>query len=490
MARIAVLALLGVIGLSSAALSQTAEKPTDIEITNAIEVALRVEPRVSPHLMDVTTTEGVVTLSGTASNLLERDRAVKVTETVKGVRSIVNRLEVRAVERSDAEIRKDVRRALALDPATDTYEVDVQVQDAVVTLTGSVESWSEKLLAAQVAKGVKGVRDVKNEIDYSYSENRSDQDIKADIEGRLEMDPYIDEGLIDVTVSAGAVTLRGTVGSLAEKRYAVTKAHVPGTTRVMDDDLIVSRWAQGAMERTRKIARVTDAEARAAIEKALLYDPRVLSLRIAVSVENGEATLTGTVENLKAKRVAGRDARNTMGIWKVNNEIKVRPIDTLTDAEIARNVREALMWDPIVERFEIAVTVRNRLVSLTGTVDTPVEKRHAEDVASRVTGVASVSNRLAVEYGWVYKPDSEIKQDIESEYAWSPFVDGGDLELRVDSGHVELVGSVDTWHEYLSAVENAFEGGATSVRSYMRVEANGRMYDREWSRPPSEQWPF
>jgi osmotically-inducible protein OsmY len=244
------------------------------------------------------------------------------------------------------------------------------------------------------------------------------------------------------------------------------------------------------MERTTKVAVVTDSEAEQAVEVGLLYDPRVGSYAIDVQVEHGKATLTGTVDNLKAKRAAGLDARNTMGIWKVDNRIKVRPKDEMADARIAENVRDALVWDPIVERYQISVWVRNRRVSLMGTVDTRFEKMHAEDVVSRVKGVASVDNKLVVEQAWAYKSDVEIKDDIESEYAWSPFVDGGDLTLRIDDGHVEVAGTVDTWHEYREAVENAFEGGAKTVRSYMRVMANDRMYDRRWSKPPSEVWPL
>jgi osmotically-inducible protein OsmY len=304
------------------------------------------------------------------------------------------------------------------------------------------------------------------------------------------MDPYVDQYLIDVRVKNGVVTLSGTVGSLIEKDYATSKAYVAGITRVVDDDLHVASWAQEPMERPAKVGIVTDAEAEKAVETALKYDPRVLSYDIDVQVENGKATLAGTVDNLKAKQAASRDTLNTVGIWKVESWIKVRPGDHLTDAEIGEDVRDALAWDPIVERFDISVLVRNRRVSLTGVVDTNVEKRHAADIASRVNGVASVDNHLVVDQAWPYKSDAEIKEDIESEYAWSPFVDGGDLTIRVDDGHVDIAGTVETWHEYREAVENAFEGGAKEVNSYMRVEANDRIYDRQWSQPPSEVWPL
>jgi len=466
------------------------EPPTDTQIRHAIETELLLDSAVSPHLIDVKVNRGVVSLTGTVSNLLERDRAVDVAGATRGVRSIINRLEVRAVERSDAEIKKDVDHALLFDPATDLYEVTVQVEDGVVTLDGTVESWAEKLLATEVVKGVKGVTEVKNGIKYSFEADRSDRQIKTDIEGRLEMDPYVDEELVHVAVDDGVVKLSGTVGSVAEKNLVVTKARVPGIMRVLHDDLEVAGWAQGTMERRSKMVTVSDDEVEKAIEQAFLYDPRLLSFEIDVDVVEGVATLTGTVDNLKAKRSAESDALHTRGVYTVSNRIKVRPNDNLTDEKIAENVREALVWDPIVERFDISVWVRNRRVSLTGVVDTAMDKARAEDAASRVNGVASVDNRLVVKQRPIYKTDSEIKDDIESQYAWSPFVDGGDLEVRVDDGQAEIAGRVDTWHEYREAVENAFEGGAQEVRSTMRVEANDRVYDRSWSEPPEEVWPF
>jgi hypothetical protein len=62
--------------------------------------------------------------------------------------------------------------------------------------------------------------------------------------------------------------------------------------------------------------------------------------------------------------------------------------------------------------------------------------------------------------------------------------------VRVDEGTVELAGTVETWHEYLEAVENAFEGGAVSVSSYMRVEEWDKVFDRYWESPPTEVWPL
>jgi osmotically-inducible protein OsmY len=57
----------------------------------------------------------------------------------------------------------------------------------------------------------------------------------------------------------------------------------------------------------------------------------------------------------------------------------------------------------------------------------------------------------------------EIKQDVESELYWSPYVDSDNVTVTVEGGVVTLRGKVDTWYERWAAVENAFEGGAKDV---------------------------
>lgn len=68
------------------------------------------------------------------------------------------------------------------------------------------------------------------------------------------------------------------------------------------------------------------------------------------------------------------------------------------------------------------------------------------------------------------KSDQQIREDIESEYFWSPFVDGSTITVMVDNGMAILSGEVNTWSEHKAAVDNAFDGGATSVKSYLDIK--------------------
>jgi osmotically-inducible protein OsmY len=204
-------------------------------------------------------------------------------------------------------------------------------------------------------------------------------------------------------------------------------------------------------------------------------------------------TLQGVVDNLKAKRAAEQDARNTVGVSSVRNFLKVRPVEERENEAIEKDVRAALLRDPFVERYEIAVDAYDGTVYLSGTVDSHFEKGQADDLASRTAGVTDVVNNLAVEGGYyAHDPyvddwamysypwygrftyhtldsDWELERDIEDELYWSPFVDAEEISVSVDDGVATLSGTVDSWMERGAAQDNAFEGGATRVRNELEV---------------------
>jgi osmotically-inducible protein OsmY len=88
------------------------------------------------------------------------------------------------VRRTDEKLANLVAAALVGDAATEVYEINVQAQDGVVTLTGVVDFWHEEQLAIKVAAGVSGFRGINSEIDIDYDTNRPDDEIKAEIRTR------------------------------------------------------------------------------------------------------------------------------------------------------------------------------------------------------------------------------------------------------------------------------------------------------------------
>lgn len=487
--------MLGVALLSLVASVRTASARTafgDADITLAVERQFMHDPAVPFNGIDVNTENGIVRLSGQVGSFGAKMQALRIAETVKGVRAAVDEITVEPTGLAPEQIQRDVTAALATDPATRDYHLTAMVDaNGTVTLLGTVHSWAEHEIAAHVAGSVRGVRGVDNDIELDFLAKRTDSQIQADIRERLRWDTLVDDSLVHVSVTDGFVTLSGIVGSAAEARRAALDARVTGVRDVKSDALKVERWARDEDLRSSKYVHKSDEEIRKAVQAALLYDPRVSAFPVDVGVDDGQVRLSGAVGNLKAKRAAADTARNTVGVIGVDNYLHVRPADHFGAQTIEDRVREAFMRDALIDSHDIVVDAHDGVVSLFGAVDSPVEKSQAEDVASRVTGVTEVRNYLTVErlgvaiplpsgYGWYpydysYRStdtpaeDAAITANIRQELYWSPYVDQADVAVEVDDGVATLTGTVKSRAERAAAVASAYEGGARRVKDEVKL---------------------
>ncbi|MBD3237977.1 MAG: BON domain-containing protein [Candidatus Eisenbacteria bacterium] len=493
--RASVCALLAMMGVTLAAAAATPTM-TDQSITDAVEDELAFDRAVPLNDIDVRTHDGIATLTGSVHHLLAKRRAGRIAETIKGVRAVVNRIEVDPPwSRMDWEIESDAEDALLFDPATESWEIDVTVADNIATLSGTVDSWRERELAERVVAGVRGVAGISNGIAVDFQTTRADAEIREEIERALAWDVLVEEERIDVAVNGGEVTLSGTVGSAAERSEAILDARVAGVTAVDSEELTVNPLLRHETQRRPSTVIKTDDEIEAAVQDALLYDPRVASYNVEPDVEGAWVRLRGQVATVKAKQAAEQVARRTTGVLGVENRLRVRA-EERTDDQVGRAIRRALQRDPYVEGYQIGVAVADRDVYLSGAVDTYFEKGRAQDIASRARGVEDIHNNLdvqATDYALVYDPyvfdyyfydadwydyapfytfesDAEIRDDVESELWWSPYVNEEEIAVAVDDGFVTLTGTVDSWAERLAATENAYEGGAVWVDNDLVID--------------------
>jgi osmotically-inducible protein OsmY len=504
--------------LPSLQAATTEKEITDSGITTAVEGGLKLDKGVFPNDVDVSTSQGIVTLSGSVNNLLAKERAVMAAKSIRGVREVIDKITVTPVSRSDEDIRKDIQTALQQDPATESYQTTVSVQGAVATLTGSVGTYAEKQLATRIANGVKGVKEVRNDVTINYMAKRTDSEIAADVKARLQWDIWINGGLISPVVKGGKVTLTGTIGSVISKSRAFDDAWVNGVTSVDDSGLKIESLAHNDAQQKSKTAISSDSEIKQAVQAALRFDARVSAFSPDVTVEDGVVILGGSVGNLKAKTAAAQDAKNVVGVSLVENHLKVRPTGGSADAAaMEKQLKAALLWDPFLDSSTIDVAV-NRVAYLSGAVDSSFQKAEAQDVASRIKGVVQVRNHLKVEpeyysiydsdydyyngyyypdydygyyddYGYYGSPDynqspyyisemsgpqpylsdEQIKKNIENRFFWSPFVDSDDIKVTVDGAVATLTGTVGTWVGWGEADKDARKGGATAVLNRVTV---------------------
>jgi osmotically-inducible protein OsmY len=219
------------------------EQPlTSREIADRIGRLLRMNGAVTGTVR-VQVSDGLVTLTGEVPHALARDQAEEIAATVRGVESVVNNISiVPPTNVSDEQIHEEVRWELMNDPATKSFRVNVLVQDGVVTLDGEAGSYKEKQLASTIAKSVRGVRGVENNMSVQYEQDRPDMEVLRDIQQALRWDALVDERFVTVEVKNGFVTLKGTVRTAAEKTEATLDAWVTGTLGVDNTMLIVDAF--------------------------------------------------------------------------------------------------------------------------------------------------------------------------------------------------------------------------------------------------------
>ena len=486
---------------ANVAVTRDPKKMTDQQIANAIDHTFLTDAALHNKQIDVVVNQGIVTLTGGVDNLMVKERAAKLAQTIRGVRAVVNTLALRTPSRSDDKVRKDVESALLYDAATDSYDLRSDVKDGVVTLSGTVPSYREKQIAVYVAKSVKGVKAVNDSITMKNKNERPDAEVAAEVKRALAIDVWLQPSFITTDVKGGVVTLTGTVGNPAQHDRASSLAWTAGVTSVNVQGLKIEPWAKVNGQRQETIAIKGDPQIQQAVNDAFVYDPRVYSFNPRVEVNDGIVTLTGVVDNLKAKRAAEQDAKNTWGVRRVKNLLKARPTHPIADDKLVQNVTSAFLRDSTVEGYDINVKAKNGVIALTGMVDSYFEKSQAEDIASRANGVLDVKNNLTVSYPtlvyydlgydpyWAYMPayaywdayrapyystwpylgDALVKSDIEDKLYWSPWVNLDDINVKVSNGVATLTGNADNCFEIDRATEDAFEGGAQQVYNQVAI---------------------
>jgi osmotically-inducible protein OsmY len=467
---------------------------SDRLVADAVADELATDPRVDLNWIEVVSRDGRVTLSGTADNLLAQRRAERIARTVRGVQSVANTITVPVSDRSGSDIAADIESALLFNVATDAYEVDVRADaEGRVTLGGAVDSHRERELAERVAASIRGVTLIDNGITLDLTEPRPDSALAQEIAESLRWSVRVDQRPVNVAVRDARVRLTGNVGSAAERERAIDLAWVAGVRDVDASELMVED-RDAASARTSE--RPADAELARAVRRFLRMDPLVDASDLRVSVDDGVATLRGSVDALQARRAAEITTEEVAGITRAKNRLRVRPTLDLTDTRIADRIERRLILDPWIDASGVTVGVNDGTVVLTGDVPDAFARSQATAVAAGVDGVTRVYNHTVTDGGssiFLYDPwvdgwpresmvftpsptpwidsrsERRLREDVKSQMWWSPFVDSDQVRVEARGGIVTLTGTVDSDGEREAAIENAYDGGAHTVIDRLRV---------------------
>ncbi len=242
---------------------------------------------------------------------------------------------------------------------------------------------------------------------------------------------------------------------------------------------------------------LTEARQETQIWTTYALSPHLRANDLKVSVDDGKATLTGTVDEDVSKDLAKQIAMGVDGVKSVDNQIVVQAGYTvpapaaasgrsygqaIDDATMTAAVKSKLLWSQSTEGFATDVDTRNAQVTLKGTADSAAAKALAGRLAANTRGVGSVSNQLVVKAP--AKPgkaataksatqeagkdvaDGWITTKVKSTYLYSSNIDGSDIVVSTSGGIVTLSGKVDSGAERDLAVELAKNiRGVKSVQS-------------------------
>jgi osmotically-inducible protein OsmY len=455
--------------------AQVADAPiADAQLASAITEAIARDPVLRSLPLHPSAADGAVTLTGTVRTLAAKWRATRLVASFKGVVAVTDAVLVKTSARTDAEITKDARDALASDPATRNASVQIGASLGTVTLKGTVDSYAQRDLLAEAAARVRGVQAVNLSVAVTRVSSRSDAEIATDVTDEMRDDARLDGTSVAVGVRARKAVLAGVVGSLAQREAAVEDAWNAGVAGV-DAEAVRIDWLDRA--RGRRILPLpvpSDADIGNAVGRVLSGDARVGTQLPSVKVEHGVVTLSGSVVDFRAQRAAYRDARRIGGIRQVENDTTILPEERESDATIQRQVLQGIYDDVAASGArDVQVTALHARVTLSGAVASPEDKRVIEDDVEEVPGVVAVENDLRVPG---YVPQTEviapetIRHRVIEAIFWDPRVPTGEVTVEVDSrGSVTLNGQVDSWEDAQSAGEDAVRAGAAHVIDQLRV---------------------
>jgi osmotically-inducible protein OsmY len=216
-----------------------------------------------------------------------------------------------------------------------------------------------------------------------------------------------------------------------------------------------------------------DAATTSKVKTALLLSKNVSAFDITTTTTRGTVSLSGEVPSEETRRLAGAIAQDTSGVSEVQNDLVVNPSagrnpamanlgDRVADLEVKTIVIDRLARSPELKDKRINVQVGKQVVTLDGTVDSPAQKRAAEQIAVEAPGVQSLVSQLTVANGQTgtESVDDRLARRVEFELYSTKAVSLKTVQIRSQDGTVVLSGSVPSRAEKLLAerVAQAVEG--------------------------------
>ena len=214
--------------------------------------------------------------------------------------------------KSDAKLKEDVIAELAWDPAIHAESIGVIVKEGVVTLTGHIGTYIEKMAVEKAVRHVDGVKAIAMELDVKLSteHKRSDTEIAQAAIHALRWHTWVPSERIQVEVDQGWVTLTGDV----DWQYQLVSAE-QSVRNLLGVRGISNRIVLKPQINTKDISQE--------IAAALSRHAKREAERLQIKVDKGTVTIAGSVDSLADRDAVIGAAYGTRGVSKVVDQLSV-----------------------------------------------------------------------------------------------------------------------------------------------------------------------
>jgi osmotically-inducible protein OsmY len=215
----------------------------------------------------------------------------------------------------------------------------------------------------------------------------SNDELTSHVTDELFWDPKVDNAAIAVSTDDGVVTLRGTVGSLRQKREAKKDAERVWGVKSVNNDLQVRLLNDDRRE---------DADLGGAVLQALMLDSLVPAT-VGADVDDGMVTLKGKANWQFQRDEAETVATNVAGVVSVENAIELVPPSPSAE-DLEHSLKKAMERNARLDADSVSVESSNGTVTLRGTVSSWADHDEAVSAAWAAPGVTRVKDHILVAY--------------------------------------------------------------------------------------------